>query len=150
MLTLFTNKGNAEASAARSLASLGSAQLAPKIPKFPLRCPCLPLLYLAWPKRCSRMPSQKLPQRRKRAPREAPPEVPRGAPEEPSQRSKKRPVLRPLLVQKPMVFHWFYSKSENLCYHGTGSEESAREGVRGQLKGTSLPEPCNTRRNHKI
>ena len=128
MLTLFTNKGNAEASAARSLASLGSAQLAPKIQKCPLRCPCLPLLYLAWPKRCSRVPSQKLPQRRKRAPREAPPEVPRGAPEEPSQRSKKRPVLRPLLVQKPMVFYWFYTKNGKPVLSWNGKRGTCKRG----------------------
>ena len=55
-----------------------------------------------------------------RSPRGALPEVQKG------------PVFGPLVVQKPMVFHWFYSKNENLCYHGTGSEESAREGVHGQ------------------
>ena len=46
--------------------------------------------------------------------------------------SKRGPVLGPLMVQKPMVFQWFYNKNENLCYHGTGSEEGAREGVHGQ------------------
>ena len=73
---------------------------------FPLCWYCLPRLYLAWPKRCSRELSQKPPQKPKRAPREGPPEVPRGAPEELSQRSKKGPVLRPLLVQKPGP--WFF------------------------------------------
>ena len=58
---------------------------------FPLCWYCLPRLYLAWPKRCSRELSQKPPQKPKRAPREGPPEVPRGAPEELSQRSKKCP-----------------------------------------------------------
>ena len=85
---------------------------------FPLCEPCLPCFYLAWPKMCPRELSQKPPQRPKRAPREAPPEsppdAPRGAPEELSQRSKKGHVFGPLVVQKPMVFHWFYSKNENL------------------------------------
>ena len=31
----------------------------------------------------------------------------------------------------------------NLCYHGTGSEERAREAVRGQEKGMSVQEHCN-------
>ena len=35
-------------------------------------------------------------------------------------------------VPKCMVCDWFYNKNENLCYHGTGSEEGAREGVHGQ------------------
>ena len=39
-----------------------------------------------------------------------------------------------------MVFSLFYNKSENLCYHGTGSEEDATEEVRGQHKGMSMPE----------
>ena len=129
MLTQFTNKDNGESSAARSLASLGSAQLAQRIPSFPLCCPCLPLLYIAWPKRCSRVPSQKLPQRCKRAPRGAPPEVPRGAPEDLSQRSKKRPVLRPLLVQKPMVFQWLHNKN--------GKPVLSWNGKRGKCKGSS-------------
>ena len=42
-----------------------------------------------------------------------------------------------------MVFCLFYSKNENLCYHGTGSEERAREAVRGQEKGMSVQEHCN-------
>ena len=32
---------------------------------------------------------------------------------------------------KNIVFYWFYNKTENLCYHGTGSEEGAREGTHG-------------------
>ena len=44
-----------------------------------------------------------------------------------------------------MVFHWFYNKNENLCYHGTGSEERAREAARGQQKGMSVPEHGNIR-----
>ena len=31
-----------------------------------------------------------------------------------------------------MVFLWKYNDFRNLCYHGTGSEEGAREGVHGQ------------------
>ena len=52
-------------------------------------------------------------------------------------------LWEPLLGQKYMVFHWFYNKSKNLCYHGTGSEEHAREAVRGQQKGMSVPEHYN-------
>ena len=48
-----------------------------------------------------------------------------------------------LYFQKCMVFHLFYNKSGNLCYHGTGSEERAREAVRGQQKGMSMQEHCN-------
>ena len=46
----------------------------------------------------------------------------------------------PLLVPKCVVFCWFYNKNENLCYHGTGSEEHAREAARWQHKGMSMPE----------
>ena len=34
-------------------------------------------------------------------------------------------------------------ESRNLCYHGTGSEEGAREAARGQQQGTSMPERYN-------
>ena len=37
-----------------------------------------------------------------------------------------------LYVQKHVVFLWFYNKSRNLCYHGTGSEEGAKEAIREQ------------------
>ena len=56
---------------------------------FPVCRPCLPRLYLAWPKRCSRGALTQAPARPRRAPREVTPEVPREAPEEHSQRSNK-------------------------------------------------------------
>ena len=34
-------------------------------------------------------------------------------------------------------------KQRNLCYHGTGSEEGAREAARGQQQGSSMPERYN-------
>ena len=36
-----------------------------------------------------------------------------------------------LYFQKPMVFRRKNNKTRNLCYHGTGSEESAREEYAG-------------------
>ena len=50
---------------------------------------------------------------------------------------------RPFIFKNVWFFHWFYNKSGNLCYHGTGSEERAREAVRGQQKGMSMQEHCN-------
>ena len=88
---------------------------------FPLCEHCLPCFYLAWPKMCSRELSQKHSQMPKRAPREAPPEAPRGAPEELSQRSKKGPVLGPLVVQKPMVFSLVLQQKRKPVIARTGS-----------------------------
>ena len=45
--------------------------------------------------------------------------------------------------QKHMVFLRKYKENGNLCYHGTGNEERAREAVRGQQKGMSMQEHCN-------
>ena len=48
-----------------------------------------------------------------------------------------------LKVPKVLVFLRKNNKNGNLCYHGKGSEERAREAVRGQQKGMSMPEHCN-------
>ena len=47
-----------------------------------------------------------------------------------------------LYHKKCMVVIRENKEFRNRCYHGTGSEESAREAVRGQQKGTSVPEQC--------
>ena len=47
-----------------------------------------------------------------------------------------------VLAALPVIRPGFQTRT-NLCYHGTGSEERAREGVRGQQKGISMPEHCN-------
>ena len=41
------------------------------------------------------------------------------------------PFGHPFIPQNVLFSIGFESKSENLCCHGTGSEESAREGVHG-------------------
>ena len=44
---------------------------------------------------------------------------------------KSGKTLQPFMSQNVWFFMCFISKNGNLCYHGTGSEESAREGVHG-------------------
>ena len=44
--------------------------------------------------------------------------------------------------QKHMVFIWKYKEFRNLSYHGTGSEEGAREAMHKQQSGGSLLEQC--------
>ena len=49
-----------------------------------------------------------------------------------------------------MVFLMKYKENRNLCYHGTGSEESAREGIREQYEERShYVESCATRKTMK-
>ena len=41
---------------------------------------------------------------------------------------------RSLIIENVVFFQWFYNKNENLWYHGTGSEESAREPYADNMK----------------
>ena len=54
--------------------------------------------------------------------------------------------LRKFRHSKTLVFLRKYNKNENLCYHGTGSEESAREGACGQNDGRSCFEQLSKAR----
>ena len=48
-----------------------------------------------------------------------------------------------LYFQQPIVFLGKNNKTQNLCYHGTGSDGSAREAIREQQQGASLLEQCH-------
>ena len=137
---LIRKSTNKVSSAVRKLALLGSTQLAPGGPreareakKKPERFP--QNLKRASPRDAPEEPSQK---QQKNAPemhqkikekltRDALTEAAKEAPADPPERPKRGPIWGPLIVSKCMVFYLCYSKNENLCYHGTGSEESARE-----------------------